>query len=60
MSLKRREIRMFSEGSVFNSIEKQNYGTNPCVLEKDETINLHHNIYRYGMAFNLPIVMEHE
>lgn len=56
MSLKRREVKMYSEGSIFNAIGLSNYGTNPCVLEKDETLGLHHNIYRYGMAFNLPIM----
>lgn len=58
MSLKRREIKMFSEGSVFSSLGRPDYGTNPCVLEKDETIGLSHNIYRYGMSFHLPIILE--
>jgi len=60
MSLKRKQIRMFSEGSVFTCIGEENYGVNPCVLEKDATIGLQHNIYRYGMAFHLPIAMENE
>ena len=59
MSLKRRESKMFSEGSVFNSLDRPDYGANPCVLEKDETIGLPHNIYRYGMSFYLPIILEH-
>jgi CRISPR-associated protein Csm4 len=59
MSLKRREIKMFSEGSVFSSLDRPDYGANPCVLEKDETIGLAHNIYRYGMSFYLPIILEH-
>jgi len=56
MSFKRKEVKMFEEGSVFHSIGQPNYGINPCVLEKDENIELNHNVYRYGMAFNLPII----
>jgi len=55
MSLRRREIRVFQEGSVFTSIGKDTYGTNPCVLEKNLELGLLHNIYRYGIAFSLPI-----
>ena len=60
MSLKRKQIRMFSEGSVFNCTGEASYGANPCVLEKDPIVGLKHNIYRYGMSFNLPIAMESE
>lgn len=57
MTLRRKEIRTFTEGSIFNATGKQIYGTNPCVLEKNEEIGLRHNIYRYGIAFNLPILI---
>lgn len=56
MTLRRKEIRTFTEGSVFNAIGKQIYGTNPCVLEKNENLGLMHNIYRYGISFNLPMI----
>ena len=55
MSLRRREIKVFQEGSIFNSIGQDTYGTNPCVLEKNVELGLLHNIYRYGIAFSLPI-----
>jgi len=58
MTLRRKEIRTFTEGSIFNATGKQIYGTNPCVLEKNENLGLMHNIYRYGIAFNLPMVRE--
>ncbi len=58
MTLRRKEIRTFTEGSVFNAIGKPLYGTNPCVLEKNENLGLRHNIYRYGIAFNLPMLRE--
>jgi len=56
MSLRRKEIKTFQEGSVFNAIGKEIYGTNPCVLEKNEELGLLHNIYRYGLAFSLPMI----
>lgn len=56
MTLRRKEIRTFTEGSVFNATGKEIYGTNPCVLEKNEELGLMHNIYRYGIAFNLPML----
>jgi len=56
MTLRRKEIRTFTEGSVFNATGKEIYGTSPCVLEKNENLGLMHNIYRYGIAFNLPMV----
>ncbi len=59
MSLRRREVKMFTEGSVFNAIDGQAfYGASPCVLEKTGWAKLDHNIYRYGFAFDLPIVRE--
>jgi len=58
MSLRRKEVRMFAEGSIFHCLEKEVYGENPCVLKREDAPGLKHNIYRYGMAFSLPIVME--
>lgn len=58
MTLRRKEIRTFTEGSIFNATGKQLYGKNPCVLEKNEKIGLKYNIYRYGIAFNLPMLRE--
>lgn len=58
MALRRKEIRTFTEGSVFNALGKDIYGTNPCVLDKNDKLGLTHNIYRYGIAFNLPMVRE--
>jgi len=55
MSLKRREVKMFAEGSVFTAIGKDHYGASPCVLEKTGWAKLDHNVYRYGFAFDLPI-----
>ncbi len=59
MSLRRREVKMFTEGSVFTAIGKLVYGASPCVLEVNpELPRLNHNIYRYGFAFDLPIIRE--
>ncbi|MBW2030051.1 MAG: type III-A CRISPR-associated RAMP protein Csm4 [Deltaproteobacteria bacterium] len=58
MSLKRKSVRMFSEGSVFGSIGKSVYGENPRVLDMSEDLGLKHNIYRYGTVFTLPMVKE--
>ncbi len=58
MRLRRQEVRMFTEGSVFRSAAKLFYGKTPCVLQKNESLGLMHNIYRYGFAFVLPIIKE--
>jgi len=60
MSLRRKEIKVFKEGSVFSAIGKETYGTNPCVLERNEDLGLSHSIYRYGFAFSLPIIRNNE
>jgi hypothetical protein len=54
--LAEKEVRMFAEGSVFNAIGEEVYGHNPCVLEKNEALGLKHNVYRYGIAFDLPLL----
>ena len=56
MALRRKEVRMFVEGSVFNAIGGEVYGHNRCVLKKDEALGLKHNVYRYGIAFDLPLL----
>ncbi|RLC17336.1 MAG: type III-A CRISPR-associated RAMP protein Csm4 [Deltaproteobacteria bacterium] len=56
MSLRRQEVRMFSEGSVFRSLGQPVYGKTPCVLNQNTDMGLEHNVYRYGFAFDLPIV----
>lgn len=59
MSMRRKEVRMFTEGSVFDAIDgKESYGNSPCVLEKND--KLVHDVYRYGFAFDLPIVRKEE
>lgn len=55
MSLRRRSVRMFQEGSVFNSLGKEHYGDCPLVLGENINIGLSHNVYRYGLGFCLPI-----
>lgn len=55
MSLKRKGLRMFVEGSVFKDIGKEIYGDIPIVLEKNKDLGLTHNIYRNGLAFTFPI-----
>ncbi|MEW6619056.1 MAG: type III-A CRISPR-associated RAMP protein Csm4 [bacterium] len=55
MSLKRKSIRMFLEGSVFKEFGQKGYGNIPNVLEKNEELGTNHNVYRYGITFNIPI-----
>lgn len=57
LGLKRQEIKMFTEGSIFKNLNKPDYGDIPVVLQK-EKINLKHNVYRYGKGFMLPIKTE--
>ena len=49
-------IIMFKEGSVFNSLNKENYGENKIVKQKSNDNDF--NIYQYGYAFNLPIKLK--
>lgn len=56
MSLRRREVRMFSEGSVFDAPNQPIYGVSPCVLKDNPELGIGHHIYRYGLAFDLPII----
>jgi CRISPR-associated protein Csm4 len=58
MSLRRQWVRMFKEGSVFQRVKQSQYGDNPIVQKRDETIGLLHNIYRYGLCFDVPIKKE--
>ena len=46
---------MFIEGSIFRDIGKERYGDIIKVLDKNEGLNLYHNVYRYAMSFNIPI-----
>lgn len=55
MALKRKGIRMFTEGSIFKEVGKEIYGNIPIVLEKNMDLGLRHNIYRNGLAFTFPI-----
>jgi len=57
MSLKRKGIRMFVEGSVFKNADKNIYGDIPIVLEKNKDLGLTHNVYRNGLAFTFPITV---
>jgi len=58
MTLRRKKVRMAQEGSIFNLVGKDLYGTCPCVLDRADELGLNHNIYRYGIAFSVPITRE--
>jgi len=51
-NLRRKRVMMFSEGSIFNRIDKEIVGRLVPVLEKDEVIP--HDVYRYGYGFFIP------
>ncbi|MEM2889791.1 MAG: type III-A CRISPR-associated RAMP protein Csm4 [Candidatus Hadarchaeum sp.] len=53
MNLRRRGVRMFTEGSVFT---KQPFGALADVkpLDPEEVPNVAHDVWRYGLAFPLP------
>jgi len=53
-SLRRNNVRMFAEGSVFSG-PAGNYGDVVKVLDPLPEQNLNHAVYRYGQAFYLPI-----
>lgn len=55
-SLRRKALRMFIEGSVFKNIKKDGiYGEIKNVFNKNDTLGLLHNVYRYGISFAIPI-----
>lgn len=54
MSLRRKSIRMFTEGSVF-SAKSPKIGK---LVNVTPEIFTHHNIYRYGFIFGLPCKLE--
>ncbi|OQY56346.1 MAG: type III-A CRISPR-associated RAMP protein Csm4 [Desulfobacteraceae bacterium 4572_88] len=60
MSLKRQSVRMFAEGSVFNLLGRPPYGASPCVLRQNREPGLKHDIYRYGFAFDIPVLKREE
>lgn len=53
-SLRRRAVRMFSEGSVFPSYPKRRGG----LVDVTPKIFKHHPVYRYGFCFGIPCKME--
>ncbi len=58
-SLRRNNVRMFTEGSVFAGPPGE-YGDIVKVLDPLPEQNLKHAIYRYGQAFSLPIAVTEE
>ena len=57
-ALRRQQVRMYTEGSVFSELGNEQYGGSCRVLEKNPALGLDHDVYRYGYAFHLPIKKE--
>jgi len=53
---RRKTVKMFTEGSIFKYIGEKIYGDMVKVLDKDETPGIPHDVYRYGISFNLPLL----
>jgi len=53
--LRRKGVRMLTEGSVFKHLGKEDYGDIVKVLDSNESLGLLHNVYRYGKSFTIPI-----
>jgi CRISPR-associated protein Csm4 len=49
-NLRKKSLTMFREGSIFNNLNKEDYGDIPVVAEKTGDL-IHFNVYRYGKGF---------
>jgi CRISPR-associated protein Csm4 len=54
-TLRKRNVRMLSEGSVIRDLGRERYGDSPEVLEPRPELGLHHPVYRPGVAVAVPI-----
>lgn len=54
-TLRKRNIRMLSEGSLIGDLGNVRYGDSPPVLEPIPNLGLHHSVHRPGIAVTLPI-----
>lgn len=54
-SLRRKNVRMFREGSIFKDIYKTQYGDIIKLMNKNLDLGLNHNIYRNGIAFKISV-----
>jgi CRISPR-associated protein Csm4 len=54
-TLRRRAVRMLSEGAVVRDLGTDAYGDSPRVLEPMPELGLSHSVYRPGVAVTVPI-----
>jgi len=53
--LRRQTVRMFQEGSIFKGPVKE-YGDTVRVLKRNSSLNLHHDVYRYGQPIIVSVL----